>query len=1026
MNLLSVLLFSVWLSTTSSYKILGIFPFGSKSHFAIGKGVMKSLFDAGHEITMVSPYPRNIKIHNWRDISLMTEVQSISIFVYSVYLIKEPLLNAFEFGSMNPVQLIFCLYEMGAVSSNSTLAHPAVQEIINSGETFDAVVVEIFNNDAISGLAQHFNCPLIGVTTFGAVKWANEMTGNQSPFSYVPHPFLSFTDKMSFKERLYNTMMSIVENIGFEFIYIPEQNRIYNNYFPKATKSFKEVLRNPAIVLLNNHVSSSSPRPYLPNMIEIGGIHVDAVKDLPTDLKDYLDSAKDGLIYFSMGSIVQATDWPVAKRKAFIKSFGKLKQKVLWKYENETLPGKTSNIKISSWLPQRDILAHPNVKVFITHGGLLGTTEALVEGVPVLGIPIFGDQKMNMAKAVARGYGLQINYEDVSEELITSKLTELLNNPSYDENAKEISRRFSDHLYRDRPMSAKETAIYWVEYVIKHKGAPHLRYSGADLNFLQYNSLDVISFITLIIVIVLTISIKFFHFLISLVFGKKKNTTVLFLIVISLWLSIANAYKILGVFPLYGKSHFTLGNAVMKTLIDAGHEITMISAFPNKIPQHNYRDISIENEDLEKMKTLSFLFLHHIGSMTARMTLAHPNVQTLMNSGETFDAVIVEAFNFDAIFGLAEYYNCPLIVVTPFGAVKWANVMTGNQSPSSYVPQPFLHYTDKMTFKERLYNTFVSLIEHVAFQFVHIPWQSKIYNEFFPNAKKSFQEVLKSPAIVLLNNYVASSSPRPYLPNMIEIGGVHIDPVKELPKDIKDYLDSAEHGVVYFSMGSVVQSKSWPIEKREALTKAFGKLKQKVLWKYENETLPGNPGNIMIGSWLPQRDILAHPNVKVFITHGGIFGTTEALVEGVPVLGLPIFGDQKMNMAKAATKGYGLKIDYDDISEELITEKLQELLTNPKYYKKAKEISKRYLDRPITPKKAVSFWVEYAIRHNGADHLKAVGNSLNFFQFHLIDVYVTLFLFALILLTINIVIMRKIARKIFSKKAAVKKSKKNK
>ena len=414
----------------------------------------------------------------------------------------ETLFNAFEFGTMNPVELLLTLYDMGAMSSNATLAHPSVQEIMYSGEMFDAVVVEIFNNDAISGLAQHFNCPLIGVTTFGAVKWANEMTGNQSPFSYVPHPFLSFTDKMSFKERIYNTLMSVIENVGFEYIYIPEQTKIYNSFFPKATKSFKDVLRNPAVVLINNHVSSSSPRPYLPNMIEIGGIHVDAIKDLPTDLKDYLDLAKDGLIYFSMGSIVRATDWPVAKREAFIKSFGKLKQKVLWKYENETLPGKTSNIKISSWLPQRDILAHPNVKVFITHGGLLGTTEALVEGVPVLGIPIFGDQKMNMAKAVARGYGLQINYDDISEESVTEKLKELLNNPSYYEHAKKISRRFSD-----RPLTPQKTASFWVEYAIRHKGADHLKASGNSLNLLQFHLIDV--YATLIILASILLFINF-------------------------------------------------------------------------------------------------------------------------------------------------------------------------------------------------------------------------------------------------------------------------------------------------------------------------------------------------------------------------------------------------------------------------------------------------------------------------------------------------------------------------------------
>ena len=290
----------------------------------------------------------------------------------------------------------------------------------------------------------------------------------------------------------------------------------------------------------------------------------------------------------------------------------------------------------------------------------------------------------------------------------------------------------------------------------------------------------------------------------------------------------------------------------------------------------------------------------------------------------------------------------------------------------------------------------------------------------------TFKEVLKSPSIVLMNSHVSSSAARPFLPNIIEIGGIHVEPVKKLPKDIQDYLDSAENGVIYFSMGSYIQSKDWTVEKREALTKAFGKLKQKVLWKYENETLPGNPGNIMIGSWLPQRDILAHPNVKVFITHGGIFGTTEALVEGVPVLGLPIFGDQKMNMAKAVTRGYGLVLDYDDISEETITEKLAELLKNPKYKINAQEISRRYSDRPVTPKRAASFWIEYAIRHKGAEHLSAAGNSLNFFQFHLIDVYATLFFIIMIILSIFFLIFRAVFRKIFkSKVASKKKSKKH-
>lgn len=41
-------------------------------------------------------------------------------------------------------------------------------------------------------------------------------------------------------------------------------------------------------------------------------------------------------------------------------------------------------------------------------------------------------------------------------------------------------------------MSARDTAVYWVEYVLRHRGAPHLHYPGADMNFLQYNSIDVV------------------------------------------------------------------------------------------------------------------------------------------------------------------------------------------------------------------------------------------------------------------------------------------------------------------------------------------------------------------------------------------------------------------------------------------------------------------------------------------------------------------------------------------------------
>lgn len=188
------------------------------------------------------------------------------------------------------------------------------------------------------------------------------------------------------------------------------------------------------------------------------------------------------------------------------------------------------------------------------------------------------------------------------------------------------------------------------------------------------------------------------------------------------------------------------------------------------------------------------------------------------------------------------------------------------------MPNPFFKYSDKMTFTERLWNTAFSLAEHAIHHGYHLPLQKKLYKKHFPNAKRTFEEMYINSSIIFMNSHVSTSTVRPKMPSMVEIAGIHLKPPQPLPADIKEFLDSAKEGAILFSMGSFIQSSQWPVEKRDAFVRAFGKLKMKVLWKYENETLPGNPGNIMISKWIPQRDICAHPNVKLFMTHGGLLG----------------------------------------------------------------------------------------------------------------------------------------------------------
>ena len=102
-------------------------------------------------------------------------------------------------------------------------------------------------------------------------------------------------------------------------------------------------------------------------------------------------------------------------RKAFIGALSKLKQRVIWKWETEEMEGKPSNVKLMKWCPQQDILGHPNVKLFVTHGGLLSTEESLYHKTPMLYIPGFADQFATAHRGVRQGYGRSIKWKDVTE-----------------------------------------------------------------------------------------------------------------------------------------------------------------------------------------------------------------------------------------------------------------------------------------------------------------------------------------------------------------------------------------------------------------------------------------------------------------------------------------------------------------------------------------------------------------------------------------------------------------------------------
>jgi glucuronosyltransferase len=82
-------------------------------------------------------------------------------------------------------------------------------------------------------------------------------------------------------------------------------------------------------------------------------------------------------------------------------------------------------------------------------------------------------------------------------------------------------------VYKDQPQTPLERAVYWTEYVIRHKGAPHLRSAAADLSWYQYLLLDVMLVLAtgaLLVVFIFYIMLRTLHKILKRTADRKQKS----------------------------------------------------------------------------------------------------------------------------------------------------------------------------------------------------------------------------------------------------------------------------------------------------------------------------------------------------------------------------------------------------------------------------------------------------------------------------------------------------------------------
>jgi glucuronosyltransferase len=194
----------------------------------------------------------------------------------------------------------------------------------------------------------------------------------------------------------------------------------------------------------------------------------------------------------------------------------------VWKFEADELPiTKPDNVYISKYLPQNDILGHPNIKAFISHCGLMSFQESMWHGKPLICIPFFGDQFRNSGRAIHFGAAVKLNFQDITVENLKQLILEVLENSSYTENAERISKNF-----RDKSEKPLERAIWWIEYVLRNPNLDHLRSPTLELGYFVSNGYDVFCFVGGMSLLIVFVTLKTISILLKpKKFGQTKKKT---------------------------------------------------------------------------------------------------------------------------------------------------------------------------------------------------------------------------------------------------------------------------------------------------------------------------------------------------------------------------------------------------------------------------------------------------------------------------------------------------------------------
>lgn len=163
-------------------------------------------------------------------------------------------------------------------------------------------------------------------------------------------------------------------------------------------------------VLINGAFGLEYARALPPEMHMVGPMLPDVMPALPGDLSRWLDAGPP-VVYVNLGTMAVASD---AQLAAMLEALSSEAFRALWILKAPQAarlsPRPPASVRVLEWgPPPYAVLAHPKVRVFVSHCGINSVHESLAAGTPIVGIPMFADQRDMAVRVADAGAGLWLD-----------------------------------------------------------------------------------------------------------------------------------------------------------------------------------------------------------------------------------------------------------------------------------------------------------------------------------------------------------------------------------------------------------------------------------------------------------------------------------------------------------------------------------------------------------------------------------------------------------------------------------------